>query len=270
MAQNTIIHTLPKDEQEALAFCGISQDVQLARIGPHALLRDMQAAQACFPDTLDYEPEFTRLEYICRQAAEKANLKPELNAAPWSAAGRRSSHGAPVSEEPESLRYSAATGRMLVDDQEIGKKAISLDENCKKEDPRDFSHAICSQHPVAIYLGAWATLFLVAVILVLILCVAGLLIGIEIHGQNGILIAGALVAVVFFYALMLGMATCSTCRIGVFSFRRYPRHRKAHHFPLLGYTIPTALHTIFFFRYRCPSCGTPQKLFGRRHGKRRH
>ncbi len=265
MAQNTIIRSLPHAEQEALSFCGISQDAQLARIGPHALLRDMKAASACFPDTLDYEPELSRLEQICNQAAEKLNLKREDAAGQWRTPGGHAPHGAALPEEPEVLRYSAATGRMLVDDQIPAKKAIALDERRRKENPRDFSHAICSQHPFATYLGAWATLFLVVAITVLLLGVAGLLIGIEFQGKEWVMVSAALVGVVLFYAIMLSMATCSTCRISIFSFRRYPRHRKAHRLPVLGYTIATALYTIFFFRHRCPSCGTPQKLFGRRH-----
>ncbi len=270
MATNSIILTLPKDEQEALALCGITQDSQLARIGPHALLRDLKAASAFFPNAIDAIPEFSRLEYICQQAAESAHLSHDDTKAMWKSTGGHHAHGTALpSDEPEPLRYSAATGRMLVDDHLGSNKALSLDERRKKDNPRDFSHAICSQHPLAIYLGAWATVFLVAAIIVLLLGVAGLLIGIEFQGKESVMVAAATVVVVLFYAIMLSMATCSTCRVSVFSFRRYPRHRKAHHIFLLGYTFATALYTIFFFRYRCPSCGTPQKLFGRRHRRSR-
>ncbi len=270
MAKNTIIRSLPEDEQAALALCGISEDAQLARIAPQALLKDMEAAAAFFPEDIDTLPELERLEEICTQAATHTRLtRPNAEAVWQGMGGKTSRSGVPSApEEPEVMRYSTATGRMLVDDQLEARKAISLDERRKKEDPRDFSHAICSQHPVAIYLGAWATLFLICGVLGLLLGVAGLLIGIDFSESSKPLLAG-FVACVLFYAFMLGSATCSTCRISVFSFRRYPRHRKAHRLPLLGYTISTALYTIFFFRYRCPSCGTPQKLFGRRHRRSR-
>ncbi len=269
MAKNSTIAALSADERKLLELCGITQDTQLARIGPAALMRDIKTAANIFADEEHEIPDISRLEYICRQAAAAMKL-PQSNAdALWeNVGGRRMHNDVTHSDEPETLRYSAATGRMLVDDQLDTRQAISLDARRKQEDPRDFSHAICSQHPFAIYLGAWATLFVVAAVIVLLLSVAGLLIGIELERPTALILASGLTAAVLFYAIMVSMASCSTCRVSVFSFRRYPKHRKAHHIFLLGYTIATALYTIFFFRYRCPSCGTPQKLFGKRHRRR--
>ncbi len=266
MVKNSVIRSLSKVEQDALALCGITEDIQLARLGPHGLLRDIETAAKLFPELLEFNPEYSRLEGICRQAANSVAL-PEGDMAPWEDdAGRRSAF--PQAEEHVVRRFSAATGRMLVEHQ--AKKATQLDENRKKEDPRDFSHAIHCAHPFAIYLNAWFTLFLAIAILILLLSVAGLLIGIEVDRTIGLVLAASLVTIVISYAIMLTMGTCSTCRISVFSFRRYPRHRKAHYIPLMGHTLATALYTIFFFRFRCPSCGTPQKLLGRRrHSHRR-
>ncbi len=270
MAKNAIIPSLSKDEQEALALCGITQDAQLARIAPQALFQELEDASPFFPDSLEgYQPEFSRIEYICQQAAAKLpNEQPALFHQDRDGFPTRG-NAVPQVEEPVKRRYSTATGRMLVDDQIHAKKAELLDEARRKRDPRDFSHAICSAHPLSIYLNAWFTIFLVGAAVTLVLIVAGLLIGIEFPGKSGVVLAGVLAVIIVGYAILLNMATCSTCRVSVFSFRRYPRHRQSHHIPLLGYTVATALYTIFFFRYRCPSCGTPQKLFGKhRRGSR--
>ncbi len=261
MARNKIILSLPREEQEALNICGISQDEQLARISPRALLRDMETAANLFPDTLETLPEYSRLEYICALAASTVKL-PTAEAVAGAWRGKK----APIdvaNEEPQNLRFSPASGRMLVDDQVI-KQAEILDERRRNSDPRDFAHAICCQHPVAVYLGAWFTIFLMGVIFILLLGVVGILIGIDFSGPVKPLIA-ALVVTVLGYAVLAKSAICSTCRIAIFSFRPFPKHRKAHHIPLLGYTLATALMVIFLFRFRCPSCGTTQKLFGKRH-----
>ncbi len=265
MARNSIIPSLTAEEQQVLALCGITQDEQLAHIGPRALLREIEAASPFFPEELEnFRPDIARLETICRQAAGLSQMSSSETSSLWQ------DSPLPREEEPQQKRFSAATGRMLVDDHRHAKKAEMMDENRRKSDPRDFSHSIRCAHPVAIYLNAWFTLFLVATAVTLMLIVAGLLIGIEYEGKHGLILAAIMICVVLGYAFLLSMATCSTCRISVFSFRRYPRHRKAHHIPFIGYTIATALYTIFFFRFRCPSCGTPQKFFGKRHHRSRH
>ncbi len=267
--KNKIINSLSEEEREALALCGIVQDDQLARISPQALLRDMQTANALLPDSLESLPEFSRLEAICQQAAGTVKL-PAGEAAPqWQGKMHSPLPQKPFSheEEPENLRFSPATGRMLVEHE--ARKATMLDEERRKADPRDFAHSIRCAHPFAIYLNAWVTWCLAIVVGLLLLGVVGILIGIEYTGPAIPLVA-VLIFVVLSYAILLKSATCSTCRISIFSFRRYPKHRKAHHFPLLGHVLPTALSVMFCFRFRCPSCGTPQKLFGKHRRRHKH
>ncbi len=267
MVKNTIIRTLTREEQQALALCGITQDDQLARLGPANLQRDIAAAAYHFPELLNFHPEPSRLEYICRQALTGVQLPEEEAADLWQPQSLVGTGITPAHEVAAGRRFSTATGRMLVNDHHQVRMAEGLDESRRKEDPRDFSHAICSQHPIAIYLGAWATLFLYISIIILLLGVVGILIGVDYKDIPRPLL-GAIVGAFLFYSLVLNLASCSTCRISIFSFRRYPRHRKAHRIPLLGYTIATALYVIFCFRFRCPSCGTSQKLLGRRRSKR--
>ncbi len=223
---------------------------------------------------MEYTPALARLEAICRQAAgDGAAEIASANTIPSPRSEEKQAVQAaeelfPRTEIIQKRRVSAATGRVLVDQE--ARKATALDEARKKEDPRGFSHAIHCAHPFATYLAAWATIFLVIAGVVLVLSVAGLLIGLEYTGSAGLIFAAVLAVVVINYAIMLGLAACSTCRVSIFSFRRYARNRKAHHIPLLGYTVSTALSVIFCLRYRCPSCGTPQKLFGHRHRTKRN
>ncbi len=272
MAKDSVIRSLTKQEQELLALCGITQDDQLAQIGPHALFQEIEAASLLFSDAESEQLELTRLEYICQQAANSIQMSSAEATTLWQDRGERSLPGRTAalpsgSATPSTRRYSTATGRVLVNHE--AKKAEALDEAHKKSDPRDFSHAITCAHPVAIYLGAWFTVFFYLSVIMLALGVTGLLIGIEYPREFALPVVAAVLFGTVGYALMLSSALCSTCRISVFSLRRYPRHRKAHHLPLLGHTFATALYVIFFFRFRCPSCGTPQKLFGRRRRNRR-
>ncbi len=269
MAKKAVITSLSQVEQKALALCGIVQDEQLARISPQTLFQELQAAAAVFPDDLEFHPELSRLEYICAQVTKGT---PSAGASPSAMPEKEKlseTYAAPLfapTAEPEKHRYSAATGRKLVAHE--ARQAAALDDKRKKDNPHNFSHAIHCAHPYATWLGAWFTVFLYLTIACLVLSVIGLLIGIEFDGHAALPYAAGMVAIVITYAILTNMALCSTCRIPIFSFRRYPKHRKAHRIPLLGVTIPTALSIIFCLRYRCPSCGTPQKLFGRR--KRRH
>ncbi len=138
----------------------------------------------------------------------------------------------------------------------------------KGSDPKDFNHAIRCTRPIAVYLGAWATLLLIAYIAAVVLCLIEVLLGVKFESKFLVRAGGAASIICLgAYFLMMRHALCSTCRMTIYSFRNYPRHRRAHYSALLGYTIPTALSVIFLFRFRCPACGTPQKLIG---GHRHH
>ncbi len=273
MAGNSIILSLSDSERQALSLCGITRDEQLARLSPKSLLRDMEAAASFFEEEHSEWPGLDRLTDICQRAAERYPLsekeqeapKPERTGIPMSGSGFKPSPDATMEH-----RRSEATGRLLVVDDET-LAAAELDERRKKDDPRGFTHAVCNAHPISVYLGAWATWLLIAAIILMVLGVLGMLIGIEFKGP-GMLIARGLVAVVIIYLVFLHKATCSTCRMHIYSFHHYPRHKKAHNIPLLGYTLSTALFVILLLRFRCPSCGTPQKLFGHRkhRSRRRH
>ncbi len=263
MAKDSIISTLSADERAALALCGITQDAQLASITPDKLRKDLEQAAEFFPGEIRSIPDAARLHNLCAQATATS-----CKAMPQKAAVV--SDGLPTAGQQNLPSYEPARGRRLKSEtiEENGETINLAQPTTSHDDSRDFSHAICSAHPTATYFGAWATLALVAACCSILAILFQLLIGIKLSAGH-IRIAQVMVAIVVIYYLFLRSATCSTCRIGIYSFRRYPRHRQAHHFPLLGYTIPTALSVIFLLRYRCPSCGTPQKLIGRSSRRRR-
>ncbi len=265
MAKDSLISTLTAGERTALALCGITQDAQLAGISPAKLHRDLEQAAEFFPGQIGSIPPVERLADICARAAEAAGAAPEVQASP------AESDGLPAPGQKNLPTYEPVQGsrkrRRKGGIEENGQTINMAQADKSRDDTRDFSHAIGCAHPWTIYFGAWATLALIAACITIAAILFQLLIGIKLSPAH-INVAKAMVGVVVIYYLFLRSATCSTCRIGIYSFRRYPRHRQAHHFPLLGYTIPTALSVIFCLRYRCPSCGTPQKLIGKR--RRRH
>ncbi len=270
MADNDIISTLPEAERQLLALCGITQDRQLAQIDPAALQKDLASAAEYFGDAAPDSLGIDQIERLCRQAAEKLlppadERQPDRSGIPMLGFSDVPSH-LPSFEPAHGSRRSSATGRVLLG-AGTAAKAPEMDEGRKMDNPRSFAHAICCAHPLTVYLSAWLTWLLVATIALLVIGVLGLLIGIDYSGP-GKPLAIVLCGIVVAYAILIRSATCSTCRIAIFSFRRYPRHRNAHNFLFFGRTLSTALSVIFLLRFRCPSCGTPQKLFGRR--RRRH
>jgi len=62
--------------------------------------------------------------------------------------------------------------------------------------------------------------------------------------------------------LILGVAggKCRICGQRQFVPRACRKNAKAHHVPVIGYIIPTALHMLAFRWFRCTYCGTPVRL----------
>jgi len=55
-------------------------------------------------------------------------------------------------------------------------------------------------------------------------------------------------------------ARCRVCGQRQFAPKKCLKNRKAHHVPLIGYILPTALHAIFFKWFYCIYCGTAVRL----------
>ena len=62
------------------------------------------------------------------------------------------------------------------------------------------------------------------------------------------------------YFLVSFHANCRVCGQKCFVPRECLKNKKAHHVPLLGYILPTAIHMLVFRWFRCAHCGTPIRL----------
>lgn len=49
---------------------------------------------------------------------------------------------------------------------------------------------------------------------------------------------------------------CPVCRQAQYAAKHCSKHDRAHHLPLLGYRVPTALHLLRYKWFRCIFCGT--------------
>lgn len=269
-------------ELEDLKLCGITSPAQLKRVSAAAVWADMQKAREFFPNHRFALTE-ERLQQICSGAEEQEVPETKLNkgTTAWdnlvitptrvSTTGfKRRHHRGESAEEAQQEVSSAQQDSPL-------PQAGALDAEELAEDIRPAQrvsglsknfHAIHCNHSWSTYFGAIAAWLVIPSLAAMVLVPVLLLNG---GDTQKVITYGVLAILLGVPHLFLSrMATCSVCHIGIFSFRNYPRNKAAHHLPLLGYTLATALHVLLFFQFRCPACGTQMKLFGRHHGKPHH
>ncbi len=263
---NPLLSSLSPDERASLSLCGITRDVQLSRSSAAALWRDLEQSRELFPErTCSLTRE--KLEHLCQQAAA---------AYPDSAVEEDSPASEPTTATQEEdelnlIRHhrSYPTFRPVRRSRRSRKRAQdspdATSDGEKEGSTRmsDKRHCVHGRHSLSTWLGAWATLLLVVDLLAFLCLPIAVFMGVALPfsvQQCGII---ALICALP-WLCFLGSARCAVCSMKVFSFRRYVHSKNAHRLPLLGIVIPTALHVAFLGWYRCPACGTPQKLFRRR------
>ena len=64
----------------------------------------------------------------------------------------------------------------------------------------------------------------------------------------------------FIYLTLARKASCPICNQKQYRPKACLKHRNAHHFPIIGYMLPTALHALLFKWFRCIFCGTSVRL----------
>ncbi len=286
-----IISSLPPEQQSTLKLCGISQDEQLTRTSPQILARDVETCCAHFP-TQACEISLHTLQQICEAARVQsgAACKSSREDLPQSVAKgggndelffTRKCPPLVVSKRCRTRSHvggSHPASPLGASNEDIEQTEIDRSETIERTNDKqerigaaaayEFHNAVHNTHPIALYLGAWATILLVldvcAIIIVPTLIILGFDLNVNIR-TTGFAIAGGCALP---YFLLSARALCSVCRIKVFSFKKYSHNREAHWMPLLGCALPTALHVAFRFWFRCPACGTPQKLY--RHTRHHH
>jgi hypothetical protein len=58
----------------------------------------------------------------------------------------------------------------------------------------------------------------------------------------------------------VGSGRCKICSQPLFVPKGANKNSKAHHVPVIGYIIPTALHLLVFRWFRCTYCGTAVRV----------
>ena len=65
---------------------------------------------------------------------------------------------------------------------------------------------------------------------------------------------------IFVYFAFTRRAMCPICNQKQYAIKRCLKHRNAHHWGMLGYMLPTAIHVVLFKWFRCIFCGTSVRL----------
>jgi len=264
MNPNTYISTLPESEREALGFCGIAHDRQLAEIPTAKLAADLVKARKLFPGKVaDIGP--ARLRELCAAAAAGLGLAPAQD--DGTAAEEDDAPMAAARNEPQPFQPRQYPKLEIRSGRRRTHTAQAAAASREKGDKR---HAIHCIRPGRIYVGALATILLAADIALCVVMPLYLLAGGECKATPNELGMIA-VAAALPYIIYARRACCPVCNMKLFTLlRRLPHNRQAHRLPILGYTIATALHIIFRLWFHCPACGTAQRLLHRSHSSKRH
>jgi len=137
----------------------------------------------------------------------------------------------------------------------------------KSPESRWFIRGVMHAHPVHIWFAALATV-LMAVLLPLAIVSAALLLISDLYAETfgwvpkWLLVFPLLLPLVggAYLWLALSDGRCRICSQHLFLPRRVNKNTKAHHAPLLGYIVPTALHLMVFRWFRCSYCGTAVRV----------
>ena len=261
MEHKDYIASLPETERKVLAVCGISKAEQLSRISPERLFAEMEQARQLFGE--DELPALSqeRLQEIYKHCAElMGNTQPEQKPQ------KKTEEEDFARNMPELKLRNKNRHRKVEDSETAGTVQEMTHDEAEKRKKHLISKsgAIRCTHPLRTLLSALLLIWMYVAIIGAIAYTAGLLLGM-IKNATALIPTALFISAVLPYLLIVRKTKCSVCNMPSLSMANYPRNKFAHHFPLLGYTLPTALHIIFFWWYRCPACGTPQKLIKKKH-----
>lgn len=258
---------LSQAEREELALCGITSAEQLQRCTAESLMNDLAQLQDFFPN---HEPVLSekRVKELCpeeteERPAESADVLPTPEVLPPTAQFK---HKKNLREEILAEREAAEQARRLRSTNNNLSAAEKLE---RMHGLSKHFHAIRCSHPLRVYFGAWATLLLIVPFFALLIIPAMLLTG-DIDSGKPLYYGVGFALLVLPWLTIARRAECGVCHIPLYRFGNYPHNRDAHHLPLLGYTLTTALHIIFLFWFRCPACGTMLKINTRESHRHHH
>lgn len=256
MTQPDFISTLPQPEQKALAVCGIYQAQQLSRLHIRTFLAEMAQAAELFPDTFHGITE-QRLKNIYLQAmticAQQSHPDEEEDVLP--------EPEDPTRPLPQLVEKPRVTVRKISQEAPQAEGKISLSRMSQESAGSGRSKTIHNSRPFRTYFSSLVCMWLILSCFYLLYTAIKATLQFEIPGKLELILPMAsLVVSFFFYVVYATKTTCPVCNMKLYSIHRYSRNRKAHHLPFFGYSGATALHILFLFWFRCPACGTPQRL----------
>lgn len=137
----------------------------------------------------------------------------------------------------------------------------------KNPESRRYIRGVMHAHPYRLTVAALVTLLL-CLILPLAILSAGLLLWSDLQPEllpwvPKWLLAFPLALPVVGAAYLIwgvGSGRCRICNQQLFMPRRVNKNSKAHHVPVIGYIIPTAMHLLVFRWFRCTYCGTAVRV----------
>lgn len=250
---------LSSEEKEELALCGITTDEQLQQCTAEAIRHDVEQLRRFFPDRTPVLTEERIVEIFSTDTDE--SLDNRIPDEEFVSPAAQFTHKKNLREE--LIRERTGTGAARHQKGEF--RHLSPAEKLERmHGLSKHFHAIRCSHPMRVYFGAWATLLLIIPFFALLAIPTMLLTG-DIDSGKPLYYGLAFAALVLPWFLIARRAQCGVCHIPLYRFGNYPHNRNAHHLPLLGYTLTTALHIIFLFWFRCPACGTMMKLSSNKH-----
>lgn len=262
MDKEDYISTLPQAEQKALSVCGIYKARQLRSISFTTLYSDMLQAAEYFPDDIKLISK-ERLAEICEHAGmlpeEEKPGQPETQPQQQiETVDTDFERTLPPLERKHGTRHRSPH---KTDSNTIDLTKVKPDNSGKKG--ADKSGAICNTHPFRTLFSALVQVWLVCSMVLFVITATRLILGME-KGVTFNHLIILFLSGVLPYILYTRKTKCPVCNMSLFTLQNYTRNKYAHKLPVLGYSVATALHIIFFFWFRCPACGTAQKLFKRK------
>ena len=251
---NRLAH-LPAEYREMLDILGVTSPTVLARYNAEQLLHDLQLAKEHFESGIPLPDETQVQEWIRQaQAITEEETAPRQEEAPDD------------EEENDSLpnRQGGKVLPILTHHKHEKAERVRTPRQRRDELPaiERYTHPRGIRHttPVHTWLGAViAILFWLCGLALIVLLPYILLFNHSVQRWH-ILILSGIGLTLFLYLIVSFRCRCSVCKIRIFSWQRYVRNKKMHYIWGLGRVVPTALHTLLFRWFRCPSCGTAIRL----------
>ena len=234
------VEQLPAQTREELAICGISSFEQLAKSNPAKIAAELMQARVFFPERTFVLNE-TELRHLSAEAKlftqdAEQDIKPPITKIKGIPTTR---FHTPLNTDVEN---SSSKGKQ--------RSRVMLHSPVRSSHP--FLALFAALSTLLLLIPFFSTLALIAMLVTQTLPVLSITL------PKLIFLGIVLPSIPFL--IFERLAACPVCHIRIFRLSKYSRHKGAHHLPLLGFNMATALHLLFRAYYVCPGCGTPVRL----------